>query len=91
MDGEVEASIFQNDSQACVKPKSEQGIVKLSFKNHLMPGKYIISAGIFDQSRQFVDWVEHVESFHVETSFYDGRKYDYRLGKVSILGNWSSN
>ena len=56
-----------------------------------MPGKYIISAGIFDKSKQFLDWVEHVESFYVESSFSDGRSYDNRLGNVSFLGEWLDN
>jgi len=91
LDGEVQASLFQKDSKSCTKPEFEQGTVSLAFNNYLMPGKYIISAGIFDKTRQFIDWVEHVETFCVETSFYDGRKYDHRLGRVSLLASWSSN
>jgi lipopolysaccharide transport system ATP-binding protein len=87
-DGEVQASLFQSDSGQLLQPSDKTGKVTLNLKNYLMPGKYIISAGIFDQSRQFTDWVEHVESFCVESSFVDGRVYDARLGNVSFLGDW---
>jgi len=29
-----------------------------------------------------------VESFYVEPAFNDGRKYDDRLGKITLMGNW---
>ena len=87
-DGDVEASLFQMDSYSYIKPQSDSGTVVLKFQNCLMPGKYFISAGIFDKSRQFVDWVEQVESFTVESAFNDGRKYDRRLGKMSLIGEW---
>jgi lipopolysaccharide transport system ATP-binding protein len=56
-----------------------------------MPGHYFISAGIFDNSRTFVDWVEYAASFHVEPSFSSGRAYDHRLGKVTLLGEWANS
>ncbi len=87
-DGEVQASIFQRDSKTYTQPLSEHGSVKLKFKNFLMPGKYIVSAGIFDKDRQFLDWVELVETFDVEPAFDDGRIYDSRLGKFSPIGEW---
>jgi lipopolysaccharide transport system ATP-binding protein len=90
LDGEVQASLFQRDCGNYTIPQSNGGTVTLKFKNYLQPGKYILSAGIFDQSRQFVDWVEHVEYFYVESSFHDGRKHDNRLGKVSFLADWQS-
>jgi lipopolysaccharide transport system ATP-binding protein len=87
-EGDVQASLFQRDSGSYIVPDSEFGIVSLEFTNYLMPGKYIISAGIFDKNKQFVDWVEYAESFSVEPAFNNGKKYDSRLGKVSFYGNW---
>jgi lipopolysaccharide transport system ATP-binding protein len=88
LEGEVQASLFQRDSGTYIEPSIGQGTTKIKFKNHLMPGKYLLSAGFFDRARQFVDWVEYAESFLVESSFDDGRKYDNRLGKVGFLANW---
>ncbi len=90
-DGEVQLSLFQRDSQNYVVPQATKGTVNLEFQNCLMPGRYFISAGIFDQNKQFVDWVEQVESFCVEETFSDGRIYDYRLGKISVIGHWYVN
>ncbi|MBW4518925.1 MAG: ABC transporter ATP-binding protein [Scytolyngbya sp. HA4215-MV1] len=87
-DGEVQASLFQRDSNTRVKPTSNQGQLKISFMNHFLPGRYTISAGIFDEHKKFVDWVEYVESFQVESAFKNGQKYDHRLGKISLQGNW---
>ncbi|MDW7775559.1 MAG: ABC transporter ATP-binding protein [Methanosarcinales archaeon] len=89
LDGEVLVSLFQRDSETFIKPIKENGTVSLQFINYLTPGKYLISAGIFDKSREFVDWVEHVESLYVEQSFNYGRNYDYRLGKMTISGIWA--
>ncbi len=87
-DGEVESSIFQRDSGAFVHPDGKNGKVTVTFMNHLMPGEYSISAGIFDGARDFVDWVEQAGSFNVEPIFHDGQNYDHRLGKMSILAEW---
>ncbi|MEP0869893.1 ABC transporter ATP-binding protein [Trichocoleus desertorum AS-A10] len=91
VDGEAQISLFQRDSNIFIKPELKNGKVVLRLKNYLMPGKYFVSAGIFDKSRQFIDWVEYAETFYVEDSFNDGRKYDNRIGKVSILGTWESS
>ncbi|BAY07238.1 ABC transporter ATP-binding protein [Calothrix sp. NIES-2098] len=87
-DGEVQASLFQRDFGTNVQSNKEFGRVNVEFTNQLMPGKYLISSGIFDKNRQFVDWVEFAESFYVEPAFINGKKYDQRLGKISIQGNW---
>lgn len=87
-DGEVQASLFQRDSETRVKPNSKNGKVNVEFINPLMPGKYAISSGIFDQNKKFVDWVEFAEKFYVESAFINGEKYDDRLGKFTIQGNW---
>ncbi len=90
LDGEVQASLFQRDSGGFTIPSLKEGRVVLTFKNHLVPGKYMLSAGILDNSRQFVDWIENAEFFYVESSFNDGRVYDHRLGKLTLLGDWQN-
>ena len=91
LEGDVQASLFQRDSGSYIEPNNDRGAVILKFKNCLTPGKYIVSAGIFDRARQFVDWVEHAEYFQVESSFDDGRTYDHRLGKVTLIGSWDNS
>lgn len=88
-DGEVQASLFQRDSNTNVKPVSDTGQIKINFTNHFLPGRYVISVGIFDEKRKFVDWVEYAETFYVESVFENGQKYDHRLGKLSLQGNWN--
>lgn len=87
-DGEVQASLFQRDFGSNTQPSSNTGRINVEFINPLMPGKYTISAGIFDKNKRFVDWVEFAESFYVEPAFINGKKYDQRLGKMSIQGTW---
>jgi lipopolysaccharide transport system ATP-binding protein len=87
-DGQVQISLFQRDSLSNIQPSSNYGIISVEFINPLMPGKYTISAGIFDKNKCFVDWVEFAESFYVESAFINGIKYDQRLGKISIQGTW---
>ncbi|SDS63704.1 ABC transporter ATP-binding protein [Opitutus sp. GAS368] len=88
-DGECLASSFQRDTVDFHQPASGTGTVSVAFKNMFLPGRYLVSAGIFDRSRQFLDWVEFAEGFQVESSFADGRAFDNRLGRVSILPEWS--
>jgi lipopolysaccharide transport system ATP-binding protein len=88
-DGECLAASFQRDSGQLTRPTSESGITRLTFKNPFAPGRYLVSAGIFDASRQFLDWVEFAESFHVDTGFVDGRNFDGRLGRVTLTPTWN--
>jgi lipopolysaccharide transport system ATP-binding protein len=62
----------------------------VGFKNPFLPGRYLVSAGIFDRSRQFLDWVEFAEGFQVESGFVDGHAFDGRLGRISILPEWTA-
>jgi len=87
-DGEIQACSFQRDSRLLTNPKSFEGAIKLIFQNCLAPGRYFVSAGIFDQNKEFLDWIEYGESFTVESSFSDGKPYDHRLGKVTVLAEW---
>lgn len=87
-DGEAQLSFFQRDSGTLTTSKDANGNLKLTFINGLTPGRYFVSAGIFDKHKAFVDWIEHAESFVVERAFKDGGPYDNRLGRVSLLGEW---
>ena len=89
-DGECLASSFQRDTGDFHQPSGPAGTVNVAFKNTFLPGRYLVSAGIFDRSRQFLDWVEFAEGFQVEPGFVDGRAFDGRLGRVSILPEWSA-
>ena len=88
-DGECLASSFQRDTGDFHRPSGSGGTVAVGFKNPFLPGRYLVSAGIFDRSRQFLDWIEFAEGFQVESGFVDGRAFDSRLGRVSILPEWS--
>lgn len=87
-DGEVQANILQRDVGKVVHPHGKSGAINVSFKNTLKPGKYFISAGIFDDVKEFVDWVEYAETFTVDHIFSDGRNYDHRLGNISLTAEW---
>ena len=89
-DGECLAASFQRDTVDFHRPQGTTGTVTVKFKNPFAPGRYLVSAGIFDSSRQFLDWVEFAEGFQVESSFADGRAFDNRLGRISLLPEWST-
>ena len=89
-DGECLASSFQRDTGDFHRPAGTSGTITVNFKNTFLPGRYLVSAGIFDRTRQFLDWIEFAEGFQVESGFVDGRAFDNRLGRVSILPEWSA-
>jgi lipopolysaccharide transport system ATP-binding protein len=89
-DGECLASCFQGDFGPATVPSGPRGTVKASFPNPFAPGRYLLSVGIFDRSRQFLDWVEFAEGFHVETGFADGRTFDQRLGRIYFRPDWNT-
>jgi lipopolysaccharide transport system ATP-binding protein len=88
-DGECVAASFQTDSGARVAAGAPARKVSVAFKNPFAPGRYMVSAGIFDAYRQFHDWVEFAESFEVVPGFADGRAFDQRLGRVSLAATWA--
>ncbi len=88
-DGECLAASFQTDSGARVRADDRRQSVSVTFKNPFAPGRYMVSAGIFDAYRQFHDWVEFAEAFEVVPGFADGRAFDQRLGQVSLSATWS--
>ena len=85
--GEILSSCWQKDTREHINPIERKGKINLEFNNHLLPGKYVISAGIY-QDKKCIDWVEYAEAFTVEPTFADGKRYDRRGGKVSFRGNW---
>jgi lipopolysaccharide transport system ATP-binding protein len=88
-DGECIAASFQSDGGTRIAAGSQSRMVSVTFKNPFSPGRYLVSAGIFDAYRQFHDWVEFAESFEVASGFADGRAFDQRLGRVSLEARWS--
>jgi lipopolysaccharide transport system ATP-binding protein len=88
-DGECIAASFQSDGGGRVSAGSDGRSVSVSFRNPFAPGRYMVSAGIFDAYRQFHDWVEFAESFEVASGFADGRAFDQRLGRVSLEAKWT--
>jgi lipopolysaccharide transport system ATP-binding protein len=87
-DGEILANLFQRDTYSNIKVVGDSGSFHVTFENNLMPGKYVVSVGMFDSTHRFVDWVEYAATFTVEAAFANGRPYDHRLGKFSLSGNW---
>jgi lipopolysaccharide transport system ATP-binding protein len=88
-DGECIAASFQTDSGTRIVAGAESRRVSVTFKNPFAPGRYMVSAGIFDAYRQFHDWVEFAESFEVASGFADGRAFDQRLGRISLEAKWT--
>ncbi len=55
----------------------------------LLPGCYVISAGILGAGEEMVDHAEHVASFEVLGSFADGRPFDRRPGWLTAPMRWT--
>lgn len=90
-EGDVILSSFQRDS--IDTPIFEfnnlvKGYIKFTSVIPLLPGNYFVSAGAFNENRDFVDWVERAESFNIDANFTNGNPYDHRLGKVVLEGKW---
>src|SRR5260221_1462749 len=81
-------SVFQKDNDELTRIEGATLEVSVNFDNSLIPGKYFVSAGMFDSSRQFVDWVEHAETFEIEHSYKDGRLFEPRLGMTVQKASW---
>jgi hypothetical protein len=54
----------------------------------LMPGSYSVTAGAFDPSLQFLEWVDGCQSFEVYPCFLNGRPFDTRWGAVNQDASW---
>ena len=71
--GEIISSSWQKDTGSYINSLDKQGKINLEFNNYLLPGKYVISAGIYT-GKECLDWVEYAEAFTVEAAFADGQK-----------------
>jgi lipopolysaccharide transport system ATP-binding protein len=83
-------SVFQKDNNELTRIDGDTLEVSVNFDNSLIPGRYFVSAGMFDSSRQFVDWVEHAETFEIEHSYKDGRLFEPRLGITVQRATWQT-
>lgn len=54
----------------------------------LMPGNYSITAGAFDKSRTFLEWIDNCQHFEVLNAFENGKPYDSRWGLVNQKVEW---
>jgi lipopolysaccharide transport system ATP-binding protein len=81
-------SIFERDTGKYSTINKTNTKATITFRNQLSPGKYYISAGVFNKNKEFIDWVEFAESFIVEKNYEDGRNFDLRLGKTNIYCDW---
>ncbi len=86
--GEAVIGSFQEDNNQLFGINELTGKVTLKLLANLAPGNYIFSVGIFDQSRNFIDWVDEVFCFSVEGYYSDGRKYFERLGLTVGSATW---
>lgn len=86
--GEAVIGAFQDDNNQRFSVNELTGKVTLNILANLAPGNYILSVGIFDQSRNFIDWVDEVFCFAVEGYYTDGRKYFERLGLTVGKSVW---
>ncbi len=86
--GEPLIGAFQEDLGEKIAAAVLGNKIKLSFLANLAPGDYILSIGIFDQNRNFIDWVDEVLCFTVENFYHDGRPFNQRLGMTVGKAIW---
>ncbi|MCC6691293.1 MAG: ABC transporter ATP-binding protein [Bacteroidia bacterium] len=84
------SSLFQRDSYSDFDIPVGKSNFVVEFNNALAPGTYYLSAGIFNEKKEFVDWVEHCEVFVSNAIFNDGKKFDSRIGMNFLIGKWTS-
>ncbi|SJZ99193.1 ABC transporter ATP-binding protein [Sediminibacterium ginsengisoli] len=87
MEGDVIWSVFQKDNENYFD-RMPGNSVKVDLLNILLPGSYLISAGIFDHNDQFVDWVEYAETLEILSAFAGNKTFDNRYGKVTTKAEW---
>ena len=86
--GEPLIGAFQEDLGEKIAASDLDTKIKLSFLANLTSGDYILSLGIFDQDRNFIDWVDEVLCFTVENFYKDGRPFNQRLGMTVGKAIW---
>jgi hypothetical protein len=53
-----------------------------------MPGTFTVSAGAFDSTPVFLDWVDNCQQFEVLPSFRSGIPFDGRWGLMNLPAKW---
>ncbi len=85
---------FQKDVRVMDPQNQGEHKLEVEFKElGLLPGRYSISAGIFNHlgtGIEFADWVNYGISFEVDNFFADGKVFDQRLGAVDKKAKWNS-
>ncbi len=79
---------FQDDVNERIKKEYLTGSINLTVFANLASGDYLLSIGIFDQNRNFLDWVEEALCFTVENIYSDGRPFFQRLGLTVGKAVW---
>jgi lipopolysaccharide transport system ATP-binding protein len=54
----------------------------------LLPGRYVLSMGLFGPRNDIVDWCDQVITFDILQHYMDGRAFDQRLGVISQILDW---
>lgn len=87
-DNNVLLSSFQKDTMLPSK-LDQNGIARVAIANlAFLPGRYRITAGIFDALHNSLDWVEDILSFEILPHFADGRAFDHRYGVFTQQLEW---
>jgi lipopolysaccharide transport system ATP-binding protein len=86
--GEAVIGCFQDDDNMRLPVNRLTGRIWLSFEANLLPGDYILSVGLFDQNRNFIDWVDEALCFTAESFYSDGRPFYQRLGHTVGKARW---
>lgn len=87
-EGDFVSGFFEADTNIYTENRCLSGVKTLKTKCNLSPGRYYVSAGIFDHKRHFIDWVEYAETFIVEEFYEDNRIFKNRLGYTVGAGEW---
>ena len=87
-EGECISGSFQTDTGQKITLEKAKDSINFSMPNYLYPGKYFISAGVFDIGGQFLDWVEHAETFESSSIYLNNNLFKDRLGKTIPISTW---
>jgi lipopolysaccharide transport system ATP-binding protein len=86
--GEAVIGCFGDDTGQRMAAEDLGGKILLKLSANLLPGDYILSVGIFDQNRNFIDWVDEALCFTAESFYSDGRPFYPRLGQTVGNARW---
>ncbi len=89
-DGTVIFSSFQRDNQPPLDLVASGQMTADLADLRLSPGRYRISAGIFDSENNFIEWAEDVGQFEILAHFFDGGPFDHRLGFITKPLVWAN-